>query len=189
MTAGSKWLAANDFFFTSSEVAGSFTLIMDGVMEYVPYRDGDDSDKIEVDCRTDWIAEPALWLVEWKYLGDLYALSSAELLILEPAKFTHEVGRSPIAYQLVSSYAQKYVAWMNRPDYLLSDIGSGETLQQDITDFLTEKAAGDIGTQFKRKFLSMVHIGGPLPQTPSMADHNGDGVAHEDSDSDDGIKK
>lgn len=129
-------LACYDLLFIAGEVSKFLAVVLEGKLKY-KYVDGDDRDPEIVSCREDWIAEPVLWLSSWNHLGDLFALSAAELMKVDPKEFLDIVHRNPVAYRLVATYAQRYVEWMNSEDYIASDISQGEdpTLKELLVSF------------------------------------------------------
>lgn len=86
----------------------------------------------------DWIAEPALWVKEWHYLGQMRSVKSSELLKLDPATFAQIISLNPVAFAIVHAYVVEYTRWLNKTDKeLLSDVTRGEESTEELRSFVT----------------------------------------------------
>jgi len=132
-------LARDDFLFFPNETATHLYFVVEGKLLYSKVDASGLESTEEVDRAEDWVAEPVLWTPTWIHLGTLRAISEADLVLIDGARFGDIIGRSPPMFQLVSSYARKFMKWMNTmPWHRLSDISQGEDISIRLQAFIDE---------------------------------------------------
>jgi len=132
-------LARDDFLFFPNETATHLYFVIEGKLLYTKVDASGSETTEQVDRAEDWVAEPVLWTPTWIHLGTLRAISEADLVLIDGAIFGDIIGRSPPMFQLVSSYARKFMKWMNTmPWHRLSDISQGEDISIRLQAFIDE---------------------------------------------------
>jgi len=142
--------------FFPGEIATHVYFVVTGTLKYSKIsKDGVEC--VEwVDRAEDWIAEPVLWTPSWMHLGTLIARQETDLLALLGNKFGEIMARTPQVHSLVSSYAAKFIAWMNSLDRdSLSDVTQGEIVSSQLCNFIPDhrisrSVTGELG--FLRSF-------------------------------------
>ena len=104
--------------------------VVTGLLQYTRASSaGEVRDTEWVEGREDWIAEAVLWLDSWYHRGTLMASMESEVLLVHPKKFSETVCLSPAAFDVVVSYAHRFVDRLSRMDESdWDDIYQGEEL-------------------------------------------------------------
>jgi len=126
--------APRDVVANVGEVATHMSFVIEGILEYSCA--GNDFSGI-VESAEDWIAEPALWVAKWKYLGDLKSVRSSEISRIEAEAFASVVQLNPMSISIVTNYAAKYVEWLqNTEEGMASDISCGREVEETLATFV-----------------------------------------------------
>jgi len=138
-SVGWRNLARGDHLFFPNEVATHLYFVAEGKLHYARI-DGNGEEKFEwVDGAEDWIAEPVLWTPRWVHLGSLVACSEADLVLINGEDFGTIIRLNPAVWQLVSSYAGRFMQWVQQtPPSQLSDISQGEDVSDMLRGFIEE---------------------------------------------------
>jgi len=132
-------LARDDVLFFPNETATHLYFVVEGKLLYSKVDPSGLESTEEVDRAEDWVAEPVLWTPTWIHLGTCVAVSEAALVLIDGATFGNIIGRSPPMFQLVRSYARKFMQWVNEmPIHKLSDISQGEDISTRLQAFIDE---------------------------------------------------
>lgn len=106
----SKSLAVGEVLFFCGEEATHTYFLENGRVEYT----GMHHVSKTVDRREAWITEQVLWTTAWHHTGyAASALMETEVLLLSPSGFSKTVSLTPSAFSVVSTYAQKFMKWLN----------------------------------------------------------------------------
>ena len=104
--------------------------VVTGLLQYTRASSaGEVRDTEWVEGREDWIAEAVLWLDSWYHRGTLMASMESEVLLVHPKKFSETVCLNPAAFDVVVSFAHRFVDRLSRMDESdWDDIYQGEEL-------------------------------------------------------------
>lgn len=143
---GQLCLAPQDVMFHAGEEATHMSLVASGSMHYTRVHQ-EQSYPEPVNSHEDWITEPALWVADWRHLGDLRSTETTELLMVSSDKLAESASMNPLALWTVHHYAHRYTAWLNATDpSRLSDITQGEERSQELYTFVRHyDYSGDSG--------------------------------------------
>jgi hypothetical protein len=129
-------LAPQDVMFHAGEEASHMSLVASGSMHYTRVHN-EKSYPEPVNSNEDWIAEPVLWVGDWRHLGDLRSTETTELLMVSSEKLHESASANPLALWTVHHYARKYTQWLNSIDpSRLSDITQGEQCTSELYSFV-----------------------------------------------------
>lgn len=147
-----KELAGGDSLFFRDEEATDMSFVVEGRLQYIRIITAD-SDKEDdmlkewVDKDEDWISEPILWTKEWHHLGELVAVVSTSLLLVNAEGFANIVKLNLEVHKFVNQYAAKYIKWINSLDNtVLSDITQGELVSEKIKGLMLHTVSRNVNS-------------------------------------------
>eukprot|EP00928_Gymnodinium_smaydae_P025731 TRINITY_DN20407_c0_g1_i1.p1 TRINITY_DN20407_c0_g1~~TRINITY_DN20407_c0_g1_i1.p1 ORF type:complete len:824 (+),score=145.55 TRINITY_DN20407_c0_g1_i1:187-2658(+) len=140
-------LSAGDWVFNAGELPAtpSVLFIASGSLQY--FFQMQELDKRQSGCITSLIAERGNWLCEailwthWIFLGTLRATCDCRIMMLGVAELNNIIMRTPQLKPTLMSYAEAYVASLNKNRHFYSDFGDKQATAQLVRrcfDILSE---------------------------------------------------
>merc|ERR1740117_1073192 len=76
----------------------------------------------------DWVAEPALWSINWWHRGEMTSKEPTMLVAMDPAIFIDIMRAHPRQWIFAKAYAETYIAFLN------------QTREEDLTDVILARS-------------------------------------------------